>query len=151
MSGIKGQISGGGKLMAKLGELQNVAYPVAASELAHAVFSVHREAVKLIQARSSQGRSYSRGTITHVASAPGNPPNTDRGTLVNRVDFEIDTQALKGVVGTNYKVGKHLELGTQTMAARPWLFPAFESRRKDILASMSKALKSTLKGVGRAR
>jgi len=54
-------------------------------------------------------------------SAPGEPPHKQTGTLRRSVAREVDAASLRGRVGTNLKYGRWLELGTQRMAARPWL------------------------------
>lgn len=87
----------------------------------------------------------------HLASLPGSPPNVDSGRLRASVSTNHSrSAAIRGkvgakakaedgvgrptetgknftaVVGTNVEYGRYLELGTQKMAARPWLRPAFE-------------------------
>jgi hypothetical protein len=90
---------------------------------------VHEEAVKSIQDHRSAGRIYRRGARTHVASAPGNPPNTDTGKLVRSIRFEIDEASLRAVVGTDLDYGRELEVKRD----RAWLQPAYLKRKAEIL------------------
>lgn len=62
-------------------------------------------------------------------STPGDPPGVDTGALrasmrvvkVQRLRFEIRDGVLYGI---------HLELGTEKMAARPFITPVFERWRR---------------------
>jgi HK97 gp10 family phage protein len=54
-------------------------------------------------------------------SAPGEPPHKDTGRLRASISYEVDAQEMTGRVGTNVLYGKFLELGTEKMAARPFL------------------------------
>lgn len=95
--------------------------------------ALHGEAIKLIREKSSgqrQTRYDQKRTVT--ASKPGDPPNTDTGTSIKSVGFEIDYRNLEGIVGSNLKYLKHLEYGTRNMDARPWLSPALKKVEKYI-------------------
>lgn len=71
-------------------------------------------------------------------SAPGEPPHKQRGRLIGSLAFEISE--LLGRVGTNYKVGRWLELGTKRVAARPWLRRALLECRQIIRAILSRPM-----------
>jgi len=58
----------------------------------------------------------------HKQSAPGQPPATDTGRLVNSVNISRAFAEIR--VGTNLEYGKVLEFGTRHVAPRPWLLPA---------------------------
>lgn len=85
-------------------------------------------AIQGIQQGPKSGRTYSRGTVTHVASAPGQYPATDTGRLVSSVRYIMES-ATSYRVGTSVEYGPMLEFGTSRMAARPWLLPSFERAR----------------------
>lgn len=142
------KIDGQASLLAKLGSLQNVIYPVMSEQLADAAMAVHGEAVKSIASHLSVSHVETRYNPKREqeVSAPGNAPNTDRGTLVQSIKFEIDQAELKAVVGTNLKYGAHLEFGTKDMAARPWLFPAFEAHKEEIRKGFSEAIANAVRG-----
>lgn len=88
----------------------------------------HKFAVESIQAGGRSGRVYfkTKEGVAHVAAAPGEPPKTDTGQLVENITLEKE--------GSGYTVGSRKgaphgfwqELGTSRMSAHPWLGPAFE-------------------------
>jgi hypothetical protein len=55
----------------------------------------------------------------HVASAPGDPPAPDTGILRQSVDSEVIGRL--GIVAANAEYAAPLELGTEKMAARPFM------------------------------
>jgi len=77
---------------------------------------------------SPAGRSYTRGSVTHVASQVGNPPNVDLETLRASIRWEkvshLHFQVMDGV-----EYGIALEDGTERMGARPFMAPAVDARR----------------------
>ena len=87
---------------------------------------------------------------THQASAPGEPPANDTGTLLNSINVAVDAKKLEATVGTKLGYGAHLEFGTTKMRARPWLHPALVANRRGILRRMAKVLnKSNRKVAGK--
>lgn len=87
----------------------------------------HAFAVQGIQRGPKSGRTYTRRGVTHTASAPGQYPASDTGTLASSVQMVLPAAGDRsGQVGTNVAYGAHLEFGTSRMAARPWLLPSFE-------------------------
>jgi hypothetical protein len=62
-------------------------------------------------------------------SAPGEPPRKQTGRLRASVAHEVDPTSLTARVGTNLKYGRWLELGTNRLAARPWLRRALNETR----------------------
>lgn len=73
----------------------------------------------------------------HRASAPGQPPASDTGTLLGSVEMVLFDGGLAAEVGTRLDYGKFLEFGTSKMAARPWLSPAWETHRKEIVRNVA--------------
>jgi hypothetical protein len=64
---------------------------------------------------------------SHRRSAPGDPPATDLGRLVNSLGWRVvprgsDAVEVEVGAGTNY--AQALELGTSRMSARPFMRPA---------------------------
>lgn len=101
-----------------------------AKDLARRAIQVERR-VKQTLKQPGRGRTYRRGNVTHTASAPGDPPATDRGRLAAATTHELgrDAQGLHARIGSNYPVQLYLELGTRRMAPRPHLRPALEAAR----------------------
>lgn len=81
------------------------------------------------------GRIYIRGGKVHRASAPGEPPAVDTGRLRSSITHEVKIQGneVSGLVGTNVEYAKYLELGTNKMAARPFLRPAVFNNKGEII------------------
>jgi phage gpG-like protein len=67
-------------------------------------------------------------------SGPGEPPYKQTGRLRAGVTHEVLDESAKitARVGTNLPYGRHLELGTRKMAARPWLRRALDECRAEI-------------------
>jgi hypothetical protein len=87
--------------------------------------------VKLSMNTSPPGRSYTRGGVTHVASQPGQPPNIDIGTLRASIRWERHGAFTRHIMdGVDY--GLKLEDGTESIAPRPFMRPAFERERATI-------------------
>lgn len=102
--------------------------------------SIQADAVKLIQRGEKTGVVYTkRGGTKHQASAPGEAPASDEGTLASRIDA-VKLGPFSWAVGTNLDYGAYLEFGTQRIAERPWLRPAAEFNRKPFVDDIRKAL-----------
>ncbi|WP_404415537.1 hypothetical protein [Brevundimonas vesicularis] len=89
----------------------------------------------LVKADLSQpgtGRIYGK----HQASAPGQPPAPDTGELRNKTaaDPQIrrDGDDLVGRIVSNTEKSSALELGTERMAARPFLGPLGTDHRTEL-------------------
>lgn len=71
---------------------------------------------------SPDGETYQRGSVTHVASSPGFPPNVDTGALRASIRWTEDTP-LRLFIHDGVIYGKWLETGTDRMAPRPFFTP----------------------------
>lgn len=107
---------------------------------------VQSEAVKSIARGVKSGRTYTRGRITHQASAPGEAPATDTGALIRGFQIE-DAFINRNVVFVlnNSDHAEPLEFGTSRIAARPFLFPALEGSRKKIMKEIRSQVERSLK------
>lgn len=128
------------KNLKKLAKKYGEAAVEGAIELAE---TVRTSAINSIQ-DVSDGEEVTRTTAggeeyDHVASKPGDAPNTDTGRLVSSVQVEIKPKAI--TVGSTLSYSGHLEFGTKGMAARPWLFPALEGNKKKAASVIAKFLK----------
>jgi HK97 gp10 family phage protein len=118
------------KNLAKIGARVGKSTAQAAVKVGHLV---RTEAVDLVQGESP-GREATRyrsdGTpYQHIAAAPGEPPNTDTGRLVQSIQVEVEEDDV--YVGSSLGYSADLEFGTSEMEARPWLNPALESKKKE--------------------
>lgn len=68
------------------------------------------------------GRTYTRGTRTHQASAAGGPPAVDIGTLKASIHWRRRA-SLEYVIEDGVEYGIYLEEGTERMGARPFMQP----------------------------
>lgn len=80
---------------------------------------------------SPPGREYSRGTVTHVASQPGYPPNIDTGALAASIRVRRVGE-FKYEIADGVEHGIHQEDGTEEIEPRPFFGPVFAERRKTI-------------------
>lgn len=107
---------------------------------------IEGHAKRSIQEGPKTGRVYRRGNRTHQASAPGEAPATDTGTLVSSITYSVDKQGLSVRVGTNLDIGLFLEMGTVRIEARPWLQPALDQQSKNIQKTFERKLGNAIKG-----
>lgn len=73
--------------------------------------------------------NYSTGgrAVGHRASAPGQPPSSDTGMLLNSISHQLGVEETVFVrVGSNKKYAIWLELGTRFMHARPFIRPGLD-------------------------
>lgn len=81
---------------------------------------------RAIQGPPKTGREYSRGRDKiHRASAPGQAPATDTGTLVSSI-YNEDRGRYAKAIGSRLPYAFYLEFGTFKMDARPAWVPAVE-------------------------
>lgn len=89
-------------------------------------------AVKGILAGNKSGRTYTRGGVTHTASAAGEYPASDTGFLASNIHISRSPSGLSGAVESRANYSEALEFGTSKMAARPFLQPSAEEVRPKI-------------------
>lgn len=81
----------------------------------------------------------------HQASAPGQPPANDTGTLVRSIVMDVDETELEVTISAGTFYAKMLEYGTRLMAARPFMRPAIfnnaEKIKNTIIAYVRRAMK----------
>lgn len=67
----------------------------------------------------------------HVPSLPGEPPNNDTGRLAGNIET-VQKAPLVVEVSSNAPYAAPLEFGTSKMAARPYMAPARDAKRKEV-------------------
>ena len=107
--------------------------------------TIQRYAKLNIETGPKTGRTYRLGAIRrggavvgykfHRASAPGESPATDTGKLVNSIRSRKGNEWAMVYVSASY--GGPLEFGTGRMAARPFLRPAYEKHKDEVLKAMA--------------
>lgn len=99
---------------------------------------IRAEAFHMISEGSVSGKG-------HIASLPGEAPNRDSGVLQAHIEA-VQTGPLSAEVSSNAPYASALEFGTSKMAERPYMRPATQRKRKDVVAgvraSVSQAIKS---------
>ncbi len=115
-----------------------------AKELTKALYAsakkVEAEAKKSVLSGGKTGRVYTRRTVTHRASAPGEAPASDTGRLVNSINGTLAGTTAEVTASARYS--RPLEFGTAKMAARPFLFPALEKSRAWIQERLNRAVRT---------
>ena len=74
--------------------------------------------VMLIHESPPTGRTYTRGSVSHTASSPGNPPRSDTAALVNSINVQ-SAGLLRVEIRDGVEYGALMEFGTDTVEPRP--------------------------------
>lgn len=94
------------------------------------VHAVLEQGTVLINSPPKSGIIYRRRGVVHQASAPGEPPATDLGTLVQSgyasYPEQSDLFVVTGYANWGAAHAIFLELGTQNMEPRPFARPALD-------------------------
>lgn len=109
-----------------------------------AALSIQGDAIKLIQRGDKTGNAYTKGGKTHIASAPGEAPATDTGSLVASIKVK-QASTDKAYVYAEAEYAPMLEFGTTRMDERPFMRPAVKMNEK----KFTKLLQDAIKGLGR--
>lgn len=139
-----------GGLQSKLEGLPKAVSAAAAKAVYSGALAIQRHAKVSIQAHESSGITYHHGKVSHVASKPGYPPNSDIGTLARSIEIDWNREQLTALIGTNLKYGLWLELGTVHIEPRPWLFPAFDAHVEDVRSTLVDSVNDAIRSLGRA-
>lgn len=101
--------------------------------------------------RAHAFRSISAGSVSgkgHVPSAPGEPPNRDTGVLQAHLTNAL-VGPLTAEVRSDAPYANALEFGTSKMAARPYMRPARDAKRKEIQQLFKEKMGKLVKDSGR--
>lgn len=93
---------------------------------------VRAEASRLITEGAVSGKN-------HIPSLPGNPPLNDSGHLRSNIHVE-QPAPLRVLVVADAEYAAALEYGTSKMAERPFMRPATEHKRKDVVGLVHRAV-----------
>lgn len=91
--------------------------------------------------------SITRGSVSgkgHVPSKPGEPPNQDTGVLANNIET-ANVRPLVVEVSSNALYAAALEFGTSKVAARPYMRPARDKKKKEAVQLVRNALDQAVK------
>jgi HK97 gp10 family phage protein len=101
--------------------------------------AIRNDAIISVKSHLSAGEVYTRGTVKHVASKPGSPPNQDRGTLTRNIRVTMNDD-LTADISSNAPYSAALEFGTSNIDARPFMTPAVEGQRVKHKERLQKAI-----------
>jgi len=95
---------------------------------------VEGTAKESIVSGSPSGRTYTRGSISHTASAAGQPPASDTSFLVQNITSQVKSEGTNviGQIVASAPYAKPLEFGTTQMSPRPFMQPALNKNRAKI-------------------
>lgn len=137
-------------------EIQDAPLDAATLEALHqgllgAVALMVGDAKRSVARGPKTGRIYMKGknrSIRHQASAPGEPPATDTGKLVNSIvgDAKVVGKQVQGYLEARTAYAGYLEFGTRKMAARPFMTPAVMRNRDRAIALMRDAVQRKASG-----
>jgi HK97 gp10 family phage protein len=80
----------------------------------------------------------------HIASLPGQPPKNDTGTLVSHIET-TQVGPLKVEVSSNAPHASPLEFGSSKMLPRPYMSPATQRKRAEIIDLVRKSVDDAVK------
>jgi len=90
--------------------------------------------------------SITQGAVSgknHVPSKPGEPPNQDTGVLSGNIETVQKAPLLVEVSSSGYSA--YLEFGTSKMAARPFMRPARDKKRAEVVALVERAVSQAVR------
>ena len=106
---------------------------------AHSV-NVRTGIQRRIQRGPKSGVTYLRGSVAHVASAPGEAPATDTGTLASSIAYRRVAD-LTAEIESRLDYATYLEFGTRSIAPRPSWVPTIEEMRPEFVRRVEAAIK----------
>jgi hypothetical protein len=95
--------------------------PAVSAVLGQGAYAIERR-TKENMAAPKHGRAYRRGSVVHVASAPGESPAIDTGTLANSIRT-VRLSPLRYAVQASTIYARLLFQGTTHIQPRPYLEP----------------------------
>lgn len=112
-----------------------------------AALVVETTAKDLVRSGQKTGRIYEKYNPrrTHRASAPGEPPATVQGRLLDQITHVLDADGFGANVESRAAYSRPLEFGTVNMGARPFLHPALEKNKAKIKKVIGEAIKRATK------
>ena len=82
------------------------------------------------------GAIVERQAKINVSKTGSEHPQVVTGRLRASITHEASDNELATTIGTNVTYGKSLEFGTSRHPPYPWLFPAVEEKKSDIISAL---------------
>lgn len=92
--------------------------------------------------------SITQGAVSgknHVPSKPGEPPNQDTGRLGDNIETVQKGPLLVEVSSNARPYAAYMEFGTSKVAARPYLRPARDKKRAEVVALVERAVSQAVR------
>jgi HK97 gp10 family phage protein len=140
---VSTRITGGDKIAAQMRQMSRESRIHIKQEITRGALTVEASAKRLVQRGPATGAvvtKYSPRRV-HQASAPGEAPATDTGTLASSIHAKVDSDGFGAEVEAAAEYAAALEFGTSTMAPRPFLLRALNENRKQIVKRVQDALR----------
>lgn len=99
---------------------------------------VRTEARRLIANGAIQGKG-------HIPSAAGEPPNWDTGHLANNITTRKGPNATQAQTASEAGYAEDLEFGTSKMAARPYMRPATQNKRSEVVEDVANTINNIIR------
>jgi HK97 gp10 family phage protein len=141
---IELQIEGLDRVKAEIKRIGKEAEQGVANAVKATALEVISDVKKRIQRGPKSGRTYTRGNVSHTASAPGQAPATDTGTLASSTYF-TQSGKLSAVVGSRLAYASYLEFGTTRIKPRPSWTPAVEAAAPKLQKRIEDAIRKAAK------
>lgn len=88
----------------------------------------------LQKALEKVGLIVERQAKINVSKSPPGHPQVQTGRLRASITHEVETGSVS--IGSNVVYSKYLEFGTSKMPPYPWLYPAIEEKRGEIIETL---------------
>ena len=143
MSRVDIRVEGGDQLLAALQKLGRDGEREIARAVQATALEIRGDIVKRYQRGPKTGKQYTRGNVTHQASAPGEAPATDTGRLASATEYSM-TGKLSAEVSNSVIYGPMLEFGTQSIEPRPAWRPAVADATPKFNRRMETAIRKAM-------
>lgn len=107
--------------------------------------SVKDRMVERVMEPPKSGKIYTRRSIKHQASAPGESPASDTGRLVQSMTVIYDAPKVMATINVATDYAASLEFGTMHMAARPYGRVSLIEKQEEIQADVIREIGAVLK------
>lgn len=108
---------------------------------------VRNEVLRRILEDAKTGRIYRRRGVEHQASAPGEAPASDTGTLVRGITVEVDEATLTVRITNSAEYAAALEFGTDKIEPRPHMRVSLAEKRAEVEAAVGREIQLELEQV----
>lgn len=139
------KVEGISQLQATFARLMNGVEDDVAKAVTATALEINTDVKKRLQRGPKTGRLYRRGTVTHQASAPGQAPATDSGTLASSLYFQ-QASKMEATIGSRLAYAYYLEFGTTRIRPRPAWLPASEIGQKKLNERVRRAIDNAIRG-----